>query len=33
MGKKIKKTIMSFVIISVVLWIICFPARSAQRRV
>jgi len=26
MGKKIKKTIMSFVIISVVLWIICLPA-------
>ena len=26
MGKKIKKKIMSFVIISVVLWIICFPA-------
>ena len=26
MGKKIKKTIMGFVIISVVLWIICFPA-------
>jgi len=26
MGKKVKKLITSFVIISVVLWIICFPA-------